>query len=90
MIFEQWFSTQAGQIVSVYLVDMKKEYREVEEDDDEEGQDEDDSQRGEDPQQVLQDAQIVLHLTESRPLLQGMKQTNLWMETDSSVIRSPL
>lgn len=74
------------QKVFVYLIDMKEEYREVKQDDDEERQDEYDDQRGEDPQQVLQNTQIVLHLTKAGPFLQRMKHTHLW--TDRRIIRS--
>lgn len=55
--------------VCVYLIDVKEEYRQVKEDDNEEGHNEDNGQRGEDPQQVLQNTQVVL-LTEACPFLQ--------------------
>lgn len=64
--------------MSAYLIDMEEEYRQVKQDDNEEGQDEDDDQRGEDPQQVLQNTQVVLHLTNACPILQSMEHTHLW------------
>ena len=72
---------------------MDKEYGEVEEDDDEEGQDEDHSQRGEDPQQVLHDAEVILGLAQSSPLLQWMEDTQLGGDTSQPYdqhLRSPL
>lgn len=75
-----WFTVHALQMVErvcAYLIDMKEEYREVKKDDDEEGQYEDDGQRGEDPHQVLQNTQIVLHLTKAGPLFPFSKQTHL-------------
>lgn len=78
---------QMAERVFSYLIDMKEEYREVKEDDDEERQDEYDGQRGEDPQQILQNTQIVLHLTKAGPFLQHMKHTHLWTRTDRPKIR---
>lgn len=69
--------------MSVYLINMKEEYRQVKEDDDEEGQNEDNGQRGEDPQQILQDTQVVL-LTETCPFLQCTKQAHLRTRTQRS------
>lgn len=74
-------------ITFIYLIDMKEEYREVKEDHNEKRQDEYNGQRGEDPQQVLQNTQIVLHLTNISPFLQCLKQTHLWTRTDKSIIR---
>lgn len=62
-----------------HLVDMKEEYGEVNQDDDDEGQDEDDGQRGEDPQQVLQNTQVVLPC---------MEHTHLGAKTDGSILRT--
>lgn len=74
--------------VSVYLVHMKEEYREVKEDNNKEGQDEDDGQWGEDPQQILQNTQVVLYLTKACPFLPRMKHTHLWTNTvNMSVVR---
>lgn len=66
-----------GQKELAYLVDVEEEDGEVEEDDNEEGQDEDDGQRGENPQQVFHHTQIVLHVSQATPLLQGMEHTHL-------------
>lgn len=74
--------------VFAYLVHMKEEYREVEEDDNKEGQDEDNGQRGEDPQQVFQKTQVVLRLIEASPFLPYMKHTHLWTKTvNVSIVR---
>lgn len=73
---------QMAQRLFSYLIDMKEEYGEVEEDDDEEREDEYDGQRGEDPQQILQNTQIILDLTKAGPFLQCMKRTHLWTRTD--------
>ncbi|TNN58140.1 hypothetical protein EYF80_031663 [Liparis tanakae] len=74
---------------SRYLVDVKEEYGEVDEDDDEEGQDEDDGQRGENPHQVLQNTQVVLQLAQAGPLLTRMEHTHLWTDADGSAHVGP-
>ena len=72
--------------MSAYFIDMKEEYRQVKEDDNEEGHDEDDGQRGEDPQQVLQNTQVVLYLTKAYPFLPRMKHTHLQTKKDRSMV----
>lgn len=76
-IWKITFTDGGKSIVFAYLIDMQEEYRQVKEDDDKEGQNEDDSQRGEDPHQVLQNTQIVLHLTKAGPFLPRMEHTHL-------------
>lgn len=73
--------------VSVYLIDVKEEYRQVKKDNNEEGQDEDDGQRGEDPQQVLQNTQVIF-LTEACPFLPHVKQAHLRNKTKRATLRS--
>lgn len=57
------------------LVNMQEEDGQVEQDDDDEGQDEDDGQRCEHPHQVLQEAEVVLKIPPSNPVLPGHEET---------------
>lgn len=83
--FVSALATDINYKVPVYLIDMKEEYRQVKEDDDQEGHNEDDGQRGEDPQQILQNTQVVL-LTEACPFLPRMKQAHLRTKTQRSTL----
>lgn len=57
------------------LVHVQEEDGQVQQDDDDKGQDEDDGQRCEHPQQVLQEAEVVLKIPPSHPVLQGHEET---------------